>query len=152
MAKKSAQSVSVNSATTSANPGLMMVTSYFVLFAVNALVIYLANMYFPQYVVLGTFNINLGWSIFHSMGTLALVNVFVIPFIREIERWKGRMLTSMEWMIKYFMVNFIGVWVITRFSEQFGLGVSSWFVVFILAIVLDLVQGVAMMQIGKVQK
>lgn len=86
------------------------------------------------------------------MGTLALINILVIPFIREIERWKGRMLTPMEWMIKYFIVNFVGVWAITRFSEQFGLGVSSWFVVVILAVVLDLVQGAAMMQIGKMQK
>lgn len=152
MAKKPAQSVSVNIAKTSANPGIVLVTSYFVLFAVNALVIYLANVYFPRNVVLGTFNINLGWSIFHSMGTLALINILIIPFIREIERWKGRMLTPMEWMVKYFVINFVGVWAITRFSEQFGLGVSSWLVVVILAAVLDLVQGVAMMQIGKVQK
>ena len=152
MAKKSAQFVSLPVAKTSANPGMVLVTSYFVLFAVNALVIYLANIYFPQYVVLGTFNINLPWAIFHSMGTLALINILVIPFIREIERWKGRMLTSMEWMMKYFVGNFVGVWAITRFSEQFGLGVSSWFVVLVLAIVLDLVQGVAIMQMGKVQK
>ena len=152
MAKKLAQSVSFSVAKTSANPGMVLVTSYFVLFAVNALVIYLANIYFPQYVVLGTFNINLPWSIFHSMGTLALINILVIPFIQEIEKWKGRMLTPMEWMIKYFVVNFVGVWVITRFSEQFGLGVSSWLVVLVLAVVLDLVQGVAMTQMGKVQK
>lgn len=152
MAKKSAQSVSLKVAKTSANPGMMMVTSYFVLFAVNALIIYLANTYFPKNVVLGTASISLPWSIFHSMGTLALINILVIPFIREIEKWKGRMLTSMEWMVKYLVVNFVGVWVITRFSEQFGLGVSSWIVVLALAIVLDFVQGVAMMQIEKMQK
>ncbi len=142
MAKKENQSVS-------SNPGMVLVATYIVLFAVSALVIYLANMFFPQQVVLGTASMSSAWAILHSMGTLALINAFAIPFNREFEKLKGRMLTPKEWMIKYFVLNFVGIWVITRFSDQFGLGVSAWYVIVALAVVLDMIQGVVMMQIEK---
>ncbi|HAV15179.1 MAG TPA: hypothetical protein DCX25_02525 [Candidatus Pacebacteria bacterium] len=132
-----------------ANPGMMLVITYGALFAVNALVVYAANMFFPQYVVLGTATISLALAIVLSMGTLALIDTLAIPFIHEIEKLKKRMLTPMEWMIKYLILNFLGLAVITRFSYQFGLGVSSWYMIAALAIVLDLVQGIAMMELGE---
>ena len=128
---------------------MMLVITYGALFAVNALVVYAANMFFPQYVVLGTATISLALAIVLSMGTLALIDTLAIPFIHEIEKLKKRMLTPMEWMIKYLILNFLGLAVITRFSYQFGLGVSSWYMIAALAIVLDLVQGIAMMELGE---
>lgn len=126
-----------------------MVKTYVMMLVVNSIVLYLANMFFPQNVVLGTRALSPWWAVFLSMGTLALVDTFAVPFARVVENLKGRMLTSQEWMTKYFLLNFLGVWLISRFSEQFGLGVSAWYVVVILALVLDFVQGMVMMQMKK---
>lgn len=130
---------------------MMLVITYFVLLAVNAGMLYWANLLFPQFVVLGTFTISLGWAIVHSMGTLALIDTFIIPFAREIEIRRKNMLTPKEWMAIYFLINAVGIWVITRFSEQFGLGISAWYVAVALAVVLDVVQGVVMMQMEKMR-
>lgn len=129
------------------NPGLMLVFTYVVLFIVNSIVVYLANRWYPQAVVLGTASITAGWALIHSMGTLALIATFAIPFMRWYEDMKGKMLTSKQWMIKYFILNFVGVWLIARFADNLGLGVSSWRVVAVLALVLDFAQGFAMMRL-----
>lgn len=131
------------------NPGMMLVLTYFILFTVNSLVVYLASVFLPGNVVLGTQHITTGWALIHSMGTLALVNTFAIPFIREYENRRGRMLSNLEWMVDYFLINLVGVWVLARFAEQLGFGIRSWVVALFLAIVLDLAQGMVMMQVEK---
>jgi uncharacterized membrane protein YvlD (DUF360 family) len=138
--------------TIAANPGLVLLSSYIVLFIVNAVVLYLANLLSPTDVVLGTHALSPLWAILHSMGTLALLNTFAMPFAQEIERRQGRELTPKEWMIGYFVINAVGIWLIARFSQQFGLGISGWYVVVVLAAVMDIVQGGAMMQLGKILK
>lgn len=131
------------------NPGITLVATYVVLLIVNIGVIYAANGFFPNQVVLGTFSMNTFWAALHSMAALSLVATFAIPFFHELEKRRGHMLTPKEWMIYYFLLNAVAVWLITRASDQFGLGVSSWFVVVSLAVVFDLVQGAAMMQLEK---
>lgn len=133
------------------NPGLVLVITYFVLFLVNGLVVLLTNGLFPQQVVLGTQFISKGWAIIHSMGTLALLNTFAIPFVREYEKSRGKMFSSTEWMVAYFVLNFVGVWVVARFAENLGFGISSWTVALVLAAVLDVIQGIAMMQVEKLR-
>lgn len=126
--------------------------TFVIMLAVNSAVVWLANMLLPTTVVLGTFNISKFWAILYSMGALSLVNTAAVPFMYKLEEWKGSVLTSMDWMFQYFVLNFMTVYVLTRVSEVFGLGVSSWLVVVILAAVLDFVQGIAMMQYSKVQE
>lgn len=131
------------------NTGMTLVLTFLVMFTVNSLIVYLASVFFPNQVVLGTQHITAGWALIHAIGSLALINTFAIPFIREFEKKKGRMLTPKEWMIDYFFINFIGIWVIARFAEQLGFGISSWLVAVILSVVLDAVQGMTMMQVEK---
>lgn len=133
------------------NPGIMMVVTYLDIFLVNALILYIANRYYPNAVVLGTGSITLSWSLIHSMGTLALINVFAIPFIREWETRKGKMLTSSQWMIKYFLINFVGLWLLARHADNLGMGLASWKVVVVLAILLDIAQGIVMMKLEKMR-
>ena len=133
------------------NIRMMLVITYFVLFLVNSLVIYLANSFFPQQVVLGTQAFNTTWSIIHSMAVVALVNTFAIPFVRLWEKRRGKMLSSTEWMMAYFVVNLAGIWGVARFSEQFGLGIRSWMVAVVLALTLDFIQGIVMMQLEKIR-
>ncbi len=131
------------------NPGLTLLTTLYLFFFVNSVVILLTNYFFPSHIVLGTSHISKTWAVIHSMSTLAFINAFAIPFARELERIKGRPLAHKEWVIKYFALNFISLWVIARLAEQLGLGLSSWLVVFALAVVFDITQGIAIMWFKK---
>lgn len=134
---------------TSNNPGLILVSTYAVLYGINMLILYLAHLLFPQFVVLGTMTMNIVWALLHSMGVLTLLNTFAIPFVRELEHNRGHMFTPREWMLLYFAINTAGIWLIARVSEQFGLGISAWYVAVVLGLVLDFIQGLAMMQVEK---
>ena len=91
----------------------------------------------------------LPWSIAHSLGALALIVTLIIPFVRKYEINREKMFNSAEWMLAYFLINLAGVWLIARFPDQFGLGISSWLVAVALAVVLDFVSGMAMMRLEK---
>ena len=134
------------------NTGIMMPISFLVSFLASGLVVYLANMYFPKNVVLGTMSITPIWAIAHSIGSLAIIVTFAVPFIREYENYSKRMFKDKDWFFVYFFINFVGIWLVTRFAEQLGFGVSSIWVVAALAAVLDVAQGIAMMTLEKFRK
>jgi len=121
---------------------MILIITYFVFFVVNSLVICLANSISPDQVVLGTLHITKTWAIIHSMGTLALVNLFAVP---------AKTVTNKEWMIRYSLINLLSIWIITRFADELGLGVASWPIILILALILSLVQGIAMTQLKKIK-
>ena len=131
------------------NPGLFLVLTYFVLLIVNSLVILLANAIFPQHVVLSTIHVSFIWAICLSLSKLTLLDTFAIPFVRQYEIRSKRMLSNTEWMILYFILNFVGLWLISRFAHVLGLGLSSWIVAALLALVLDIAQGGVMMRLEK---
>lgn len=135
-----------------ATHGLMMFYTFLTLMVVNVLVVMLANALFPAQVVLGTFSITAPWALYHSMLLLTVISVFVMPFVTLYEWKKSVVFTPMQWMSTYFVVNTLALWVITRFADNLGLGVSSWVVVVLLAAALDWVQGMAMMALGKAIK
>lgn len=130
---------------------MILVITYFILFAVNSLVIYLANLWFPQNVVLGTQSLSPTWALFLSMGVLSLINTFAIPFMNQYEKSRKQPLTPKDWMAAYFVLNFIGLWLVTRAAEQLGLGITSWVIAAILAVILDVSQGIAMMRLEKLR-
>ena len=134
------------------NTGIMMPISFLVSLLVSGLVVYLASIYFPTKVVLGTMSITPMWAIIHSIGSLALIITFALPFIREYENYSKKMFKDKDWFFVYFFINFVGIWIVTRFAEQLGFGVSSIWVVALLAAVLDVVQGIAMMVLEKFRK
>ncbi len=140
-----------NTAVLSNNAGLVLVKSFFVMFVVNVTIVLIAHMVFPAFVVLGTGTLSVVWALALSTGILSLVGTFVIPFVRVFENYRKRMFSPSEWMIAYFIINFVGIWLISRGAEQLGLGVRSWIVVLVLAVVLDIVQGVAMMKLEKMK-
>ncbi|OGV96638.1 hypothetical protein A2W24_01600 [Microgenomates group bacterium RBG_16_45_19] len=137
---------------TTQETGLILVITFGVLWMVNSLVLYLAHRLFPSYIVLGTANLPMWWAVLDSMAVLALLNTFTIPFVRQTEAKRGQMFSNKEWMVLYLGLNFVGIWVIARLAEFIGLGISSWMVALVLAVVLDGVQGVVMMQLEKARK
>lgn len=135
-----------------AKHSLMVIYSFFTLFLVNVLVVYLANFFFPAYVVLGTGTISYWWAVCHSMGKLALIGVAAMLLVTYYEWYRGKNFSPKEWMATYLVVNFVGLWAIARFATNLGLGLSSWVVALFLAAILDWVQGLAMMALGKYVK
>ena len=134
------------------HPNLILVLSYFLLFGINSLVIFLANQYFPQEVVLGTAHISKTWAIIHSMSALALLNTFAIPFLQIYEEKQTRILAPHEWLIFYFVFNSAGLWLISRFANQLGLGLQAWPSITALAASLSFAQGIIMMLLEKVRR
>ncbi len=135
-----------------AQNGLMMVLSFVALMITNVVVIIVASALFPSAIVLGTFSISYWWAVLNSMFKLAVVDTFVIPLVTYYEWQSKTVFTPKQWMITYFLVNFVALYGITRFAENLGLGVSAWYVVVLLAVALDLVQGWVMMAMGKMIK
>lgn len=133
------------------NPGILFVMMFVIIMAVNAVIIHLANGMYPTQVVLGTISLSYFWALMLSSGVLSLLTTFAFPFISDFARQMRHMLSPIEMIVVYFVVNFVGLWFVTRVSQVFGLGVSSWMVVLVLAAVLDFVQGMAMMLLEKVR-
>lgn len=134
-----------------AETGVMLSLSYFVLAIVTGIVISLAHSIFPESVELGTVSLSNGWSLIHSAGTIALFCTLAIPFFHLYEERRGTMLSSTEWTVGYLIINFVAIYLVTRFAEQFGMGVTSWLVVLILAAVTDVLQGAAMMWLESIR-
>lgn len=118
----------------------MMVCNFFILLIVNSLIIWLANMFFPKNIALGTWSITKFQAIVQSMGILALIDVFSIPFIKEYEIKRNKKMSPKNWMIAYFLINTAGIWLIARLAGYIGMGISSWLVAVILGLILDSVQ------------
>lgn len=134
-----------------AKQGVMIVLSYLVLFATTSLVLYLANLLFPTQVVLGTFALSPFWALILSSGKLSLIGLLIMLLV-PYKEWKLKKdFTPQDWMKLYFLVNTLSIYLVTRFAEIYGFGVSSWVVVVVLSVALDIVQGIAMMQLGKIK-
>lgn len=116
-------------------------------FAVNSIVIYAANALFPEKVVLGTFFFTQLSALVHSMVALTLITTAAIPVIEYFAEKQKLKLTDKIWMKYYLLVNFVGLWIVSRFALTLGMGISSWIVALILAVALSVVQGLAMKSI-----
>lgn len=134
------------------NPNAQMSITFFLMWLVNALVIALANVVFPNNIVLGTMSLSYYMALLLSSGVLAWVATLVLPLFTEIEMRKQMVLTPQHWMLGYLIINVVSLWVLARFAEAIGLGISSWVYVLGMAAVLDFVQGMVMMAYGEAQK
>lgn len=135
-----------------AQHGLMMIYSFIAIFVTNTVVLMVANALFPQALVLGTYSISYWWAIYLSMFELTVINTFVMPLVTYYEWKKSITFTPKQWMITYFVVDFVVLYAVTRFSENLGFGVSSWYALAVFALALDMVQGIVMMQLDNLIK
>lgn len=134
-----------------AKTGIMLILSYLALLASNIFVIYLANLLFPTHVVLGTFALTSTWALWLASSKLSLIGLLVMPLVAYRE-WKSKKdFRPQDWIVLYVLVNVVSLWVVTRFAEIYGLGVSSWVVIVALALVMNFVQGLVMMNLNKVK-
>lgn len=138
----SARSNSVVQNMSSGHFSFMQLAILFVaLFIINSLVFYLANLLFPGNVVLGTHMIDKWTALFGSMLILSAIGVGATPLIEVVSDAFNIKMGMREWTVLYFILNAVAIWFISRMAEMVGLGISSWFVVVILAVILDMLQG-----------
>ncbi len=125
---------------------MSQLTNMFIAFLVgNSVVIYLANMFFPSQVALGTHLISPMMGLLYSSIVLTVLLVSSVPVIEWLGRQLRMTLSSSHWMLLYLVMNTLFVWFVARFSELLGMGIASWVVAVILAIVLDVIQGMLAM-------
>lgn len=133
------------------SPGMMFVMSFFAMALANGLVLWAAHTSLPESIVLGTISLNKIWALVLPSATLSLIGMLALPFLSELENRRKKTLSPVEMTLAYFLINFVSVWLLTRFSEVFGLGVTSWVIVLGLAVALDIIQGVVMVSLQKIR-
>jgi hypothetical protein len=106
-------------------------------------VIFAADIIAGPMVALGTHMLSPLRALVQSMLIFTVLVVAAMPSIEALAGSFKMKLQTMHWMVIYFFVNAACLWAVTRFAEMLGLGVASWQIIAILAIVLDVAQGFA---------
>jgi hypothetical protein len=148
-ASVSQQSTKTVATTTPAN---WMFIIFGALFVTHAVVIYVASLMFPEAVVLGTNTISPMMALLYSVFVFTLIVVAAMPVIESYQAAQRKVLSNTQWMVIYFILNFVGLWLVARFAEQLGLGLASKYVVLALALGLDIVQGLVVTSLMKKMK
>ncbi|HYD35834.1 MAG TPA: hypothetical protein VD999_07275 [Vitreimonas sp.] len=140
--QQSATQSSVRSVSSSQRMSIVQLGAMFaVLLVANMMVIYLSHLVFPGNVVLGTHRFSLFEALLYSQVVLTFMIVGAVPVIELIAEQMRYKLQDMHWMLLYFFLNIGAVWVVARFAEVLGMGISSWMVAVGLAFILNIVQG-----------
>jgi hypothetical protein len=103
----------------------------------------------PNYIVLGTNIITPFSASFNSMFVLTLLAVGALPLLELFQDYQKEAFGTSFWIMIYFVINSAGFWIISRFAEFLGLGLSSWPVAVILGLVMSFVQGFFAVRYGK---
>lgn len=112
-------------------------TPFLIFWLIDSLLLWLANMFYPAYYVLGNARLS------------ALLAAIVAGLVWTAVVWKSMMLYKklgikdsdmVKSMLFWLAVNFVTLWLVARFSALFGFGVTSFVWVFALAFVANLVQ------------
>jgi hypothetical protein len=122
------------------------------LFVTHAAFIYVASVIFPEAVVLGTNTISPLMALLYSVFVFTLIVVAAMPVIEAYQTAQRKMLSNTQWMAIYFVLNFVGLWLVARFAEQLGLGLASKYIVLALALGLDVLQGLVITTLMKKMK
>lgn len=114
---------------------------------VNAIVLYVGSMLFPTDIVVG----NSTWSpLFAALVTgviLSGVMALPEPILKSL---KLKIKNEMYWALLYLVFNILGLWVLARLANYSGFGVSSYIVVIVLGLIMNMLQyGVWKMLDGK---
>jgi hypothetical protein len=118
-------------------------------FVAQAIVLAGASYFFSNSVVLGTNTITPFYALMYSMFVQTLIAIGAVPLLELLQDFQQKNLGTTAWMLFYFGVNTIGLWIISRFAEQLGLGLGSWIVAAVLGLVFAFVQGFFAIRMGK---
>jgi len=128
---------------------MQLVRLFGIWFFAQSVVLAAATYFFSASVVLGTNTISPFSALLYSMFVQTLIAIGAVPLLELLQDFQQKNLGTTSWMLFYFGVNTIGIWLISRFAEQLGLGLSSWIVAAVLGLVFSLVQGFFAIRMGK---
>lgn len=111
----------------------------------NAIVLYVANMFFPEFVVLGNNNLS---PFVATLLTGFLLSAFMgLP--EPVMKSAGiKTKNEMYLAFVYLVFNVVGLWVLARLAAFVGFGVSSFITVIVLGFVLNLIQYLVWKAVG----
>ncbi len=113
----------------------------------SAVTTLLANLFFPKAVVLGNHELSPFVASFYAMAIVSLIAVGIMPVAEYFAKENKFKLTSTHWLVLYWVVNATSLWLMGRFAQLVGLGLSSWMTAILLGLVIDLIQGGLMKQV-----
>ncbi|MEN8252886.1 MAG: hypothetical protein ABFQ62_00700 [Patescibacteria group bacterium] len=125
-----------------------LLTMFVSFFLVQSAIVYLASMLFADQVVLGTHLYSPLQGLLQSMFVLTLIMVGAMPVIELVlKRYKIKF-QDKHWLLLYFVINTVAIWVVARFAEQLGFGISSWLVAVILGLIFGVDQALIVKKIS----
>lgn len=132
----------VTETTTTLTSFSQLMTTWFAFLVVTLITYYFFNLLFPTYLVFGTDQISGIAALLQSGALLSLLVVGAIPIIEIIGGALNRKMSDSDWMIIYLAINTIAIWIVSRFAEVVGMGISSWMIALVIGFILTLVQGI----------
>lgn len=118
-------------------------------FIAHSVIVYFANRWYPDAVVLGTNVISPMMAMLYSMVVLTLLTVGSIPVVELLASQFRIKMGALHWFLSFLVIDAAALWLVARFAEQLGLGLSSWMVAAVLAVIIDLVQGALIQMVPK---
>lgn len=114
-----------------------MYLTFVVLWLVNSLLLYLANMLYPQSFVLGTHRMSVFWSGIAAGFIWTLLSWIAEPLRKKIGlKLRG----ALPMLTFYFLANFVALWLTARIAPLSGFGTASFVWVAALAFVGNVAQ------------
>lgn len=121
--------------------GRQLTMTFIAFFVIHAVIIYLANRFFPGNVVLGNHFFSPMMGLLYVTVPFTIIAVGAMPLIAEVAEMMKRKLSNMHWMVAYLIINTAAIWVLARFAEWIGMGISSWMVALGLSVIVTFLQG-----------
>ena len=120
---------------------------FFCFYVLNVIVVYFANSFFPESIVLGHHFYTPMHALLQSMAIMTLIITSMIPIVETLGNLAKVKLQMRDWLIIYALVDIFAIWFTARFAELLGFGISSWIIAVVLGIVIDLLQGALMLKV-----
>lgn len=115
-------------------------TNYILLLSIgiaNSIVLYLAAMFFPAFVVLGNSSLSAVTATVITGFLLSGVMALPEPVMKTVG-WKTK--NELLLALVYLIFNVVGLWVLARLANYIGFGVTSFVVVIVLGFILNMLQ------------
>lgn len=117
---------------------------------VNSVIFYFAPYVFVALVVTGNARLGPFMAAVVSGFILTVADVITMPIFESL---KIKLKDKWQWSLAYLFVNVLGVWVIARYADLTGVGISSAWVAVLMGVIFNLAQwGVWKMMAGSSKK
>ncbi len=121
-------------------PDKQLTQTIFFFLLINILVIYLAYLFYPIFVVLGNQTFSTLIALFISALTLSLVQMGAASALESLARQQKLKLKMSHWILIRLFANTAALWLIARLAGLLGLGLASWVVALSLSFPMTIIQ------------